>query len=174
MNAGWPMDEMFVVETHQESLAYDQYSRAPITRSVQSSREILERVFDMITYGKAAAVLRMLRHIVTEQHFRSSVRKYLNDHRWVNRFVSLYKGAVPTGTVSGSFAHTAIVRGPCLNVANWKSRGRGCPNERGLRDFREEYSNIKPKINFLIIITRIFPVYYFWIFCPNKSTRKHN
>lgn len=80
MNAGWPMDEIFLIETHQESLAYDQYPRAPITRSVRSSKEI-ERVFDIITYGKAATVLRMLRHLVTEQHFRSSVRKYLNDHR---------------------------------------------------------------------------------------------
>lgn len=70
------MEKLFVVKSHQPSLAYDQTSRHPITASVNTISEI-EKVFDSISYGKASSVLRMLRDLVTEELFMSSLRSYL-------------------------------------------------------------------------------------------------
>lgn len=74
------MEELFVVETHQGALAYDQTPRHPITAPVQTPDEI-DDIFDSITYSKAAAVLRMLRYLVTEELFKSSLQSYLDEKK---------------------------------------------------------------------------------------------
>jgi len=74
------MEELFVVETHQNALAYDQTPRQPITSSVKTTAEI-ENIFDTITYSKAASVIRMLKYLVTEKLFRMSLQEYLNDKK---------------------------------------------------------------------------------------------
>lgn len=70
------MEKLFVVKSHQPTLAYDQTSRHPISASVNTTSEI-RNVFDAISYGKAASVLKMLRDLVTEELFMSSLRSYL-------------------------------------------------------------------------------------------------
>lgn len=74
------MEELFVVETHQNSLVYDQTPRHPITSSVNTPEEI-DNVFDTITYGKAASVLRMLKYVVSENLFQLSLQNYLSKFR---------------------------------------------------------------------------------------------
>lgn len=74
------MEELFVVEAHQRSLAYDQTPRHPITSSVNTPSEI-GSIFDTITYSKAASVLRMLRYLITEDIFKESLRSYLNNKK---------------------------------------------------------------------------------------------
>ncbi|XP_025208483.1 aminopeptidase N-like [Melanaphis sacchari] len=77
VRTSWSMDELFVVEAFQNSLAYDQTPRHPITATVNTPEEI-ENVFDIISYSKAASVLRMLKYLVTEDLFKSSLQYYLN------------------------------------------------------------------------------------------------
>jgi aminopeptidase N len=74
------MEELFVVEAFQSSLAYDQTPRHPITASVNTPEEI-ENVFDTISYSKAASVLRMLKYLVTEDLFKLSLQHYLKEFR---------------------------------------------------------------------------------------------
>lgn len=71
------MEEWFVVEAFQNALAYDQTPRHAITASVKTPNEI-ESNFDTITYSKGAAVLRMLKHLVTENLFQKSIQAYLS------------------------------------------------------------------------------------------------
>jgi aminopeptidase N len=78
------MEELFVIEIHQSALSYDQTARRSITSSVCTQDEI-EDQFDVITYKKSPAVLRMLRYLVTEKLFQLSLRHYLN----VNRYMRL-------------------------------------------------------------------------------------
>lgn len=70
------MEEMFLVESHQGSMMIDQTHRHPITASVKSPSEI-DDIFDLITYSKAASVLRMLKYLVTENYFQTSLQDYL-------------------------------------------------------------------------------------------------
>lgn len=77
MKTNWPMEELFVIETHQGALAFDQTPRHPIDASVKTPEEIEEN-FDTITYSKAASVLRMLRYLLTEKLFRLSLQEYLD------------------------------------------------------------------------------------------------
>lgn len=72
----WSMEELFVVEAFQSSLAYDQTPRHPITASVNTPEEIND-LFDTISYSKAASVLRMLNYLVTEDLFQLSLQEYL-------------------------------------------------------------------------------------------------
>jgi len=76
VRTSWSMEELFVVEAFQSSLAYDQTPRHPITASVNTPEEI-ENVFDTISYSKAASVLRMLKYLVTENLFKLSLQFYL-------------------------------------------------------------------------------------------------
>ncbi|XP_022165263.1 aminopeptidase N-like [Myzus persicae] len=77
VRTSWLMEELFVVETNQNSLGYDQTPRHPITSSVNTPEEI-DNVFDTITYGKAASVLRMLKYVVSENLFQLSLQNYLS------------------------------------------------------------------------------------------------
>lgn len=80
VRTSWPMEEMFLIDAYQGSLAYDQTPRHPITTSVNTPEEI-EDAFDTISYSKAASVLRMLKYLVTEEKFQLSLQKYLNEFR---------------------------------------------------------------------------------------------
>nr|AEV66511.1 aminopeptidase N 3 [Aphis glycines] len=79
VRTSWSMEELFVVEAFQNSLAYDQTPRHPITASVKTTEEI-EDVFDTISYSKAASVLRMLKYLVTEDLFQLSLQEYLKKY----------------------------------------------------------------------------------------------
>lgn len=70
---------MFVIEQHQLALAYDQRPTHPMTVSVNSPKEI-KNIFDAITCSKGAAVLRMLKLVLTDDIFRTSLSLYLNTY----------------------------------------------------------------------------------------------
>lgn len=74
------MEELFLIDIIQNSMAYDQTPRHPITASVNTPQEIND-IFDPITYKKAASVLRMLKYTVTEKLFKSSLQNYLKHFR---------------------------------------------------------------------------------------------
>lgn len=74
------MEELFVIEVHQAALALDQTPKHPITASVNTPEEIDDN-FDIITYSKAASVIRMLKYLITEPIFQKSLQTYLSDKR---------------------------------------------------------------------------------------------
>lgn len=70
------MNETFVVEQHQQAMAYDQTARRPITSSARTPAEIND-VFYGQTSKKAASFLRMLKHVTNETVFQQSLVRYL-------------------------------------------------------------------------------------------------
>jgi aminopeptidase N len=85
VNTAWPMEELFVVEIHQNALSYDQRVDRPLTSPANSPKEI-ENQFDLATYRKSASLLRSLRYLVTEKLFQLSIRNYLSAIRWIINF----------------------------------------------------------------------------------------
>lgn len=76
----WRIGDLFVIEQHQEALAYDHRPRHPITATVNDPTEIQD-IFDTITYNKGASVLRMLNHALNDDIFRTSLTLYLNTYK---------------------------------------------------------------------------------------------
>lgn len=76
----WRIGDIFVIEQHQDALAYDHRPRHPITASVNTPNEI-QGIFDTITYSKGASVLRMLKHALNDDIFRTSLTLYLNTNK---------------------------------------------------------------------------------------------
>lgn len=79
----WEMDRVFVIEQHQQALAYDQKPRRPITATVQTSAEINEVFYDPMS-GKAASFLRMLKYATNETIFQQSLVRYLKNNKQVD------------------------------------------------------------------------------------------
>ncbi|XP_050432825.1 uncharacterized protein LOC126840878 [Adelges cooleyi] len=77
----WYLGDLFVVEQHQTALSYDQEDRHAITAKVKSPQEI-QGIFDIISYNKAASVLRMLNYVLTENIFKKSLQLYLKDNAY--------------------------------------------------------------------------------------------
>lgn len=75
------MEEWFVVEKFQEAMDYDQVG--PYCPAINPSLESPEEIIDFmhysstILYDKTAAVLRMLKYLVTENLFHESLKAYL-------------------------------------------------------------------------------------------------
>jgi len=55
----------------------------PIHQAAETPAQIME-LFDGISYGKAAAVLRMLESYLGEETFRAGVKAYVNQHAYAN------------------------------------------------------------------------------------------
>ncbi|XP_025419873.1 aminopeptidase N-like, partial [Sipha flava] len=79
----WRIGDMFVIEQHQTALAYDHRPKHPLTASVNTPKEIIE-IFDTITYSKGASILRMLKHSLDDDIFRSSLSLYLNNNKFTS------------------------------------------------------------------------------------------
>jgi puromycin-sensitive aminopeptidase len=58
-------------------------STRPIEFAVNAPAEV-EEMFDSITYGKGAAVLRMIEQFIGEEEFRTGVGNYLRKHEYAN------------------------------------------------------------------------------------------
>lgn len=82
MNQDWRLEELFVVEQHQTAMEFDQTPRHPITASVKTSDDI-QNIFKEVICNKAAAVLRMLKCIVTEFNFQEPLKLYLKNFKYV-------------------------------------------------------------------------------------------
>ncbi|XP_025191838.1 aminopeptidase N-like [Melanaphis sacchari] len=79
----WRMNQMFVVERHQQALEYDQTPRRPITTSMQTPEDINNAFYDQ-TYSKAAAFLRMLKYTTNDTIFQQSLVRYLKQNKYVS------------------------------------------------------------------------------------------
>ncbi|KFB52688.1 AGAP013146-PA-like protein [Anopheles sinensis] len=73
----WELEQQFVVHKLQKAMQLDvtEWTHA-VTSPVHSSNDVL-RVFDDISYNKAAAVLRMVEHFLTSPIFQLALREYV-------------------------------------------------------------------------------------------------
>lgn len=79
----WKRWESFGIERtaafETDSLA----STRPVEYEVRSPQDA-EGMFDVLTYEKGGALLRMLEQYLGEERFRDGIRHYLNEHRYTN------------------------------------------------------------------------------------------
>ena len=91
--AGKPLD-VWKPDWHMDLAATDEAAYALATDAVASTRPIrapeadtpaeIQQLFDGITYGKTAAVLRMIEQYVGPETFRAAVNAYLERHAYAN------------------------------------------------------------------------------------------
>jgi tricorn protease interacting factor F2/3 len=80
----WDMWGDFVSSETGPAFFRDSFSTThPIHADIKDPHEI-EQIFDDITYGKGASILRMIEGFVGEEAFRNGVRLYLNEHSYGN------------------------------------------------------------------------------------------
>lgn len=74
----WKLEEAFVLEQMQAAFRYDVRSefRKAISYEVNTSKEI-NGIFNLFTYSKGAAVIRMLQHAIGDDSFVAGLREYL-------------------------------------------------------------------------------------------------
>jgi len=78
----WQMLEQIVVDDVQDVFAIDCLeSSHPISIPVGHPDEINE-IFDRISYGKGASIIRMMSHFLTESTFRRGLTNYLNHYKY--------------------------------------------------------------------------------------------
>ncbi|KAK9511955.1 hypothetical protein O3M35_000511 [Rhynocoris fuscipes] len=74
----WRTSDQFVVNDLQNVLQQDAYkSSHPVSASVSHPNEI-DEIFDSISYGKGASIIRMMNHFLTKKVFKSGLTNYLN------------------------------------------------------------------------------------------------
>ncbi|MGC9106125.1 MAG: M1 family metallopeptidase [Thermoprotei archaeon] len=80
----WDMWGDFVSSETGPAFFRDSFSTThPIHAEIKDPHEI-EQIFDDITYGKGASILRMIEGFVGERAFRDGVRLYLKEHEFGN------------------------------------------------------------------------------------------
>nr|CAD7567452.1 unnamed protein product [Timema californicum] len=73
----WRIEEQFVTAQVHTSLSADSVNTShPMTVDVASPEQI-SAIFDTISYGKAASVIRMMEHILTPAVFQQGLHRYL-------------------------------------------------------------------------------------------------
>ncbi len=84
IESNWHLWEEFLVESTLPSMKKDSLLNThPIRVPVKDPAEIAE-IFDSISYGKGASVLRMIEHFIGEEKFRTGVINYLREHSYGN------------------------------------------------------------------------------------------
>ncbi|MGC8546604.1 MAG: M1 family metallopeptidase [Thermoplasmata archaeon] len=84
LERNWHLWEEFLVESTLPSMKKDSLLNThPIRVPVRDPAEIAE-IFDSISYGKGASVLRMIEHFIGEEKFRKGVIEYLKKHSYGN------------------------------------------------------------------------------------------
>ncbi|CAG0916776.1 unnamed protein product [Notodromas monacha] len=80
----WPMDELFLVDMTQNALELDcLLSSHAVMVPVEHPDEIAE-IFDVISYEKGAALLRMMQHSLGPNTFFDGVRHYIGNFSYRN------------------------------------------------------------------------------------------
>ncbi|KAL0271356.1 UNVERIFIED_CONTAM: hypothetical protein PYX00_008471 [Menopon gallinae] len=80
----WKILEQFVTQETQNVFALDALRTShPISIEVHHPDEISE-IFDRISYGKGASIIRMMDHFLTSQVFKSGLTRYLKRHKYSN------------------------------------------------------------------------------------------
>lgn len=78
----WRTTDQFVVNDLQNVLQQDAYkSSHPVSASVSHPNEI-DEIFDSISYGKGASIIRMMNHFLTKKVFKSGLTNYLNSRKY--------------------------------------------------------------------------------------------
>jgi len=84
LHPGWRTWEDFLREETGGALARDCLKNThPIEVQVKSPEEI-EQIFDAISYGKGASILRMIETYIGEETFREGIRHYLSAYAYSN------------------------------------------------------------------------------------------
>ncbi|XP_037920105.1 membrane alanyl aminopeptidase isoform X2 [Hermetia illucens] len=84
----WELDKQFVVDQLQTVMNMDSLSgTTPMSDPTAATPEDLSRMFNSISYNKAATIMRMTKHMMTEPKFRAGLQKYLKNNE--------FKTAVP-------------------------------------------------------------------------------
>lgn len=80
----WDMWGLFLHTETTGALSGDALKGShPIDVDVKNPDDVAQ-IFDEISYGKGASILRMIESFVGEENFRDGIRKYLNDNRFGN------------------------------------------------------------------------------------------
>ncbi|XP_039964988.1 uncharacterized protein LOC120777590 [Bactrocera tryoni] len=80
----WQMlDQFIVVRLHDVLILDATLGSHPIVQTVESPAEITE-IFDTITYGKGASIIRMLEDFIGADNFQKAVSNYLNEFKFNN------------------------------------------------------------------------------------------
>lgn len=80
----WHMVDQFAVTTTQEALNLDSLeSSHPIQAAVENPSEI-EAIFDVISYKKGAALIRMLENFLKFDVLRAGLSRYLHKYQFRN------------------------------------------------------------------------------------------
>ncbi|XP_065214647.1 aminopeptidase N-like [Planococcus citri] len=74
----WDMDKFFVIGQVQPTLWNEIGTQRAMTTSV-SKKNQLDDIFDVISYSKAASIIRMFEHMVSPSVFKSALQKYLKN-----------------------------------------------------------------------------------------------
>ena len=78
----WEMEAQFLYQDLQDVMDLDsQLNSHPIVQDVKNPNQITE-LFDRISYGKGASVLRMLENFMGAEEFRLGVHKFLENHKY--------------------------------------------------------------------------------------------
>ncbi|HVK78517.1 MAG TPA: M1 family metallopeptidase [Kofleriaceae bacterium] len=83
-----------VAAARNQALEADSLVTARRIRQPIASEDDIYGAFDGITYGKGAAVLRMLEAWVGPERFQAGVRAYLAEHAWGNATAADFVGAI--------------------------------------------------------------------------------
>ncbi|XP_065223348.1 aminopeptidase N-like [Planococcus citri] len=86
----WNIDQLFVIENVHESLQLEVTAPRPMTTFIRKSKQI-ENSYDIISYNKAASIIRMLEHMISPSTFRSALHNFLNDGEKVHEGVVIQK-----------------------------------------------------------------------------------
>ena len=74
----------FIFYIYNEALIYDEASNThPIVRKVETV-EMMEKIFDTISYAKGSSVIKMLMHYIGIDNFRKSISTYLKKNMYKN------------------------------------------------------------------------------------------
>lgn len=80
MEPTWELDKQFVVDQLQTVMNMDSLSgTTPMSDPTAATPEDLSRMFNSISYNKAATIMRMTKHMMTEPKFRAGLQKYLKN-----------------------------------------------------------------------------------------------
>ena len=97
--------DRFCIDNTYDTMNLDSLQTShPISARVKHPDEINE-IFDRISYGKGATIVRMMNHFLTEEVFLEGVTNYLNAHKYDNAeqddlWEELTKAAHDKGTLS--------------------------------------------------------------------------
>jgi tricorn protease interacting factor F2/3 len=84
LHSEWDIWSEFLLSETDGALLGDSLSSThPIEVPVKKPEEI-EEIFDEISYGKGASVLRMIANYISERSFRKGVQRYLEEHKYGN------------------------------------------------------------------------------------------